>query len=186
MYTHTHKENITVYSLKHLTLSVTKPHLSLCTAEHLENLCDPSCTQQEQHQIPQAGSWAAQKQVPSCCPPWAQEFSALITGPGVMGWLSHAAAGPQGVGCASDSDSPWACQQNSASQHLLTVFSSTIVFPAVWLYLASSGLYKHSFDRCVALIPIPCHSRQEGTTKVIQWGSPGHAEKLHWNILLFS
>lgn len=28
---------------------------------------------------PRAGSWAAQKRVPSCCPPWAQEFSALIT-----------------------------------------------------------------------------------------------------------
>lgn len=40
---HTHKENITVYSLKHPTLSVTKPHLSLCTAEYLENLNDPSC-----------------------------------------------------------------------------------------------------------------------------------------------
>lgn len=38
---HIDKENITVYSLKHLTLSVTKPHPSLCTAEHLESLCDP-------------------------------------------------------------------------------------------------------------------------------------------------
>lgn len=40
---HKHKENIAVYSLKYLTLSITKPLLSLCTAEYLENICDPRC-----------------------------------------------------------------------------------------------------------------------------------------------
>lgn len=105
---HTRKENITVYSLKYLTLSVTKPLLSLCTAEYLEHICDPSC----HPQLHSAGAapglpgllslWAAQKQVPGCCPAWAQWFSAVIIGPGVTGWPSRAAAGPWRVGCASE------------------------------------------------------------------------------------
>lgn len=144
---------------------------------------------------PRAGSWAAQKQVPSCCPPWAQQFSALITGSdyGVMGWLSCAAAGPPGVGCVSEAldQMLWQPMGQPVEWGLCLItsghnFSSTILFPAVWHYLSFNGLYQHFFDGCVALISIPCHSRQEGTTQVIQWGSPGHVEKLHWNILLFS
>lgn len=33
---------------------------------------------------------------------------------------------------------------------------------------AYSGLCKHFFDRCVALIPIPCHARQEDAAQAIQ------------------
>lgn len=45
---------------------------------------------------------AAQKQVPSWCPPWAQQFSDHRPWWWLTGWLSHAAAGLQGVGCASE------------------------------------------------------------------------------------
>lgn len=83
--------------------------------------------------------------------------------------------GQEGVGCASEtlaqlralgsprrigllSHNIWS-QQYSAAPHYSLL--SCII-------RAYSGLCKQFFDRFVALIPIPGHSRQEDTTRVIQ------------------
>lgn len=96
----------------------------------------------------------------------------IITAPSAPGWLSCAAAGPGGSGLCLRNSGPAALRALGSPSRMgalvTMVFGCTYYFLLCCIIWVCSGLSKHFFDRCVALIPIPCHSRQEDTTQVIQ------------------
>lgn len=96
----------------------------------------------------------------------------IITVPSAPGWLSSAAAGPGGSGlCLRNSGLavPRVLGSPSRMGTLVTmVVGSTYYFLLCRIILVCNGLCKHFFDRCLTQIPIPCHSRQEDTTQVMQ------------------